>query len=1128
MMRGVFVSFAILFLTFQMFGPISNTAYAVTEIKTSFPARLTTDQSFNSPSWPAYDANSDSSLQIDGKDFTATSDNYNYFAVDLTPSATGTYEIVVSEAHLEPKADGWGYIVDGQQVDAEDDTAMFLYSSFDPNFPLVNLIAGNDDIVNTFAFVEPYSAGKNFRSKLKVPLTENETYTLVVTSYQSGVTGTLNFDVVGPGSVAISKNEHSTGYDPQDSTLNPTTATFDKYDQAADFKDVTTTITLNGNTLNDITLNGASIGAANYSYNDTIQEVTIKKEYLATLAPGAQVFTFDMSAGTDPTLTVTISDTTPVSAGGLTVTASDVTGAGTDGQTKISVTEPVGTGNKFVYKNFAGTPVTVPNVGDTLSGYSDLPEKGIIVAENGDKIAVAEVDVNGKVVRFGQTTAVVAAEPIEITYFDAIANINAGTAGNALNVSDIMKMLPTTVTANGNAVVVPVTTWVDTDGYNPNMPGSYTFTAIMGAIPAGYANNGNHTATIEVVVAKPGLPDAPASPHNLTAVAGDRQVTLNWSTVTEATYYDVFMSTTKGQFSNISIATVTETTYHVQGLTNGTTYYFIVKAGNAGGLSSESNQASATPATVPAAPTNVSAIAGNGQATVSFTAPIDDGGSVITGYEVIDSLGNVVATGLSSPITVEGLTNGTSYTFMVRAKNIMGSSNPSQPSNAVTPSAPSSREDDYSGAPAQPPTPSTSEPTATAVEVLVNGKVEHAGKATTNIRDNQTVTTITVDQTKLEDKLAAEGLGAVVTIPVSANSDVVIGELNGQMVKNMEDKQAVLEIKTTQATYTIPAVQINIGSVSDQIGKSVALQDIKVQIEIAAPAADTVKVVENAAAKGTFTIVAPPLEFTVRVTYGDTVIEVSKFNAYVERTIAIPDGTDPNRITTGVAVEPDGTVRHVPTKVIQIDGKYYAIINSLTNSTYTVVWHPLEFDDVANHWAKDAVNDMGSRMVIEGVGNGLFDPDRDMTRAEFAAIIVRALGLQPGNGGSVFPDVKETDWYSSAVRTAYAYDLVGGFEDGTFRPNDTITREQAMVILSKAMAITGLKTKLSVHSADAALRPYTDAADVSDWARSGIADCLQSGIVSGRSDTQLAPKDFITRAEVAAMVERLLQNSGLI
>ncbi|QGQ97859.1 S-layer homology domain-containing protein [Paenibacillus psychroresistens] len=218
----------------------------------------------------------------------------------------------------------------------------------------------------------------------------------------------------------------------------------------------------------------------------------------------------------------------------------------------------------------------------------------------------------------------------------------------------------------------------------------------------------------------------------------------------------------------------------------------------------------------------------------------------------------------------------------------------------------------------------------------------------------------------------------------------------------------------------------------------------------------------------------------------------------------------------------------MPTKVVVIDSKYYAKVNSLTNSTYSIVWHPIVFEDVAQHWAKDAVNDMGSRMVIEGTGEGKFNPDQGMTRAEFAASIVRGLGLKPENGGTPFSDVKVTDWYSSAINVAYAYDLINGFEDGAFRPNDQITREQAMVIINKAMTITNLYAGLPDQSNDVILRPYMDATEASVWALSSIAKSVQSGIVSGRSSTQLAPKANISRAEVAALVKRLLQKSELI
>ncbi len=159
----------------------------------------------------------------------------------------------------------------------------------------------------------------------------------------------------------------------------------------------------------------------------------------------------------------------------------------------------------------------------------------------------------------------------------------------------------------------------------------------------------------------------------------------------------------------------------------------------------------------------------------------------------------------------------------------------------------------------------------------------------------------------------------------------MVGQLTGQTVKNMEQKEAVLEIKTETVTYTLPASQINIDAVSSQLGSQVDLKDIKVSVKIAEPPADTVKIVEDTANKGGYQLVVKPVEFEITCTSGDQTVEVSRFNGYVERTIAIPDGVDPSKITTGIVLNADGTFSHVPTQIVVIDGKYYAKINSLTN-----------------------------------------------------------------------------------------------------------------------------------------------------------------------------------------------------
>lgn len=393
--------------------------------------------------------------------------------------------------------------------------------------------------------------------------------------------------------------------------------------------------------------------------------------------------------------------------------------------------------------------------------------------------------------------------------------------------------------------------------------------------------------------------------------------------------------------------------YDATGLINGTTYYFVVKATNPGGVSAASNEVSATPKTVPGPPTGVTASASNRQATVSFTVPADNGGSPITGYIITSNPGNVTAAGTDTSITITGLTNGTTYIFMVQAVNAAGNSPASSASNAVTPYKPSSRDDSEDDEPAEP-----TKPGETGVDILINGKTETAATATTTVVEDKTVTTVIVDDKKVEEKLQQAESNAVVTIPVNNGAEVVVGTLNGQTAKNMEAKEAVLEIETGNVTYTLPAQQINIDAVSEEIGKQVELKDITVSVKISEPTPDTVRIIEDTANKNGYQVVIKPVEFEINCTNGDKTVAVSRFKVYVERRVAIPEGINPDRITTGVVLNADGTFSHVPTTVTVIDGRYYAKINSLTNSTYSVIYNPKAFKDIENHWAKDAINDM--------------------------------------------------------------------------------------------------------------------------------------------------------------------------
>ncbi|ETT50300.1 cell wall/surface repeat protein, partial [Paenibacillus sp. FSL R7-269] len=418
--------------------------------------------------------------------------------------------------------------------------------------------------------------------------------------------------------------------------------------------------------------------------------------------------------------------------------------------------------------------------------------------------------------------------------------------------------------------------------------------------------------------------------------------------------------------------------------------------------------------------------------------------------------------------------------------------------------------------------------TVTDVIVLVNGKEENAGKATTTTTGNVRTTTIAVDPARLQAKLDAEGNGAVVTIPMMLDSNVIVGELSGQMIKNMENMAATLVLQTSKGSYTLPASEVNIAALAARLGNGAKLDDITLRITISDASAAMNQVVSAAAGRDGLTLAAPALDFTVTASSGTSTVELNRFNAYVSRTVALPQGVNPNRLTTGIVVDPDGTVRHVPTRIILKEGKYYAEINSLTNSTYSVVWHPLTFADVEKHWAKNAVNDMGSRLVINGVNESTFNPNADITRAEFAAIIVRGLGLKLGEGAAKFADVPASSWYAAAVGAASEAGLINGFEDGTFRPGDRITREQAMNIIAKAMKLTGLAEQTGAVDTAGVLAAFTDASRTGAWAKDSLALAASAGLITGRGGNKLEAQANVTRAEVAVLIQRLLQKSKLI
>ncbi|WP_127583704.1 S-layer homology domain-containing protein [Paenibacillus koleovorans] len=417
-------------------------------------------------------------------------------------------------------------------------------------------------------------------------------------------------------------------------------------------------------------------------------------------------------------------------------------------------------------------------------------------------------------------------------------------------------------------------------------------------------------------------------------------------------------------------------------------------------------------------------------------------------------------------------------------------------------------------------------PPDNAVRLVVDGVIqEPTATAKKDTIGKQSATIVTVDNDKVIAKVEKENT-KVLTIPVPGNSETTVSDLNGKLVKALENKDTVIEIRTDKGSYSLPASEIKIGSLSGQFATT-ELDKIKLSIQIGLSQSETSISIQKSADQEGLQLVVPPMDFKVTASYGGKTVELERFSSYIERTIAIPDGVDPSKVTTAVVRNADGSLTHVPTKVIKQDGKYYAVINSLTNSSYAVVYSPESFADVETHWSKQDVNDMASRQVVQGVTDQSFQPDRAITRAEFIAIVVRALGLRAGMGSALPKDIVAADWYAGSVQTGLEYSLISGYEDGTFRPNQTITRAEAAVIVSRAMKLPKLTNGWTDAQTIAALAPFVDGVEIPAWAKSEMAAAAKVGILQGDSG-YIRPLDDVTRAQTAAMLRRLLQKAELI
>ncbi|GIO33933.1 MULTISPECIES: S-layer homology domain-containing protein [Paenibacillus] len=175
--------------------------------------------------------------------------------------------------------------------------------------------------------------------------------------------------------------------------------------------------------------------------------------------------------------------------------------------------------------------------------------------------------------------------------------------------------------------------------------------------------------------------------------------------------------------------------------------------------------------------------------------------------------------------------------------------------------------------------------------------------------------------------------------------------------------------------------------------------------------------------------------------------------------------------------------------------------------------------DIGGHWAKAAIEQAVQQGWVTGYANGTFMPDKEVTRIEFAAMLIRALGADGGRQPVTFTDAKQIPaWGLPSVEEAVGRGIMNGYGDGSFGPAKKITRAEMA-----AMAVRSLPSAEPAGGGKPAA--FADSGQIPAWAKPYAETAAQRGIMNGRSGGQFAPRAHATRAEAVVVILALLQQN---
>lgn len=369
-----------------------------------------------------------------------------------------------------------------------------------------------------------------------------------------------------------------------------------------------------------------------------------------------------------------------------------------------------------------------------------------------------------------------------------------------------------------------------------------------------------------------------------------------------------------------------------------------------------------------------------------------------------------------------------------------------------------------------------------------------------------------------EMKLIKENGTVVVETDESVDYSEVVLSLNA--VDQMKKKKMFLEIKSKTGRYILPSESVE-NSNFEVFGNNINHSQLQLKLRIKEGAVESVELAEIKATEEGIRLLSTPVAFELEASYNGKTIIIKEMGQFVTRMIPLVKTIDASKVATGIVIDEDGSFRPIPTRLIEENGDIYAVLNSVTNSLYTIVENQVTCEKIVGHWAEKEILEAINGLVIpvEIIEN--YNPNDMISRADFTKLLAKTLGLKKVKG-TQFNDIEKV-MNNGYIYAAYNYGLISGTSEERFSPSDNLTREQAVMILYNVLKLTDGKSTESIDG----ISMYEDINLISTYAKESMNWAVRESLISGKTPSLLEPKDQMTCAEGVVLINRLMKNLNL-